>query len=85
MKESCEGDIKKKSVNDDLKNSPDLILACCNPWGCRLGHNLVTEQQQRTMRILILFVKGQKLECNGAKIGLISRSTSKSTFSSVFL
>ena len=21
-------------------------LACCNPWGCRVGHDLVTEQQQ---------------------------------------
>ena len=22
-------------------------LACCSPWGCRVGHNLVTEQQQQ--------------------------------------
>ena len=21
-------------------------LACCSPWGCRVGHDLVTEQQQ---------------------------------------
>ena len=21
-------------------------LVCCSPWGCRVGHNLVTEQQQ---------------------------------------
>ena len=21
-------------------------LACCSPWGLRVGHNLVTEQQQ---------------------------------------
>ena len=23
-------------------------LACCSPWGCRVGHNLVIEQQQTT-------------------------------------
>ena len=23
-------------------------LACCNPWGHRVGHDLVTEQQQCT-------------------------------------
>jgi len=21
-------------------------LVCCHPWRCRVGHNLVTEQQQ---------------------------------------
>ena len=21
-------------------------LACCSPWGCRVGHGLVTERQQ---------------------------------------
>ena len=21
-------------------------LACCSPWGCRVGHDLATEQQQ---------------------------------------
>ena len=24
-------------------------LACCSPWGCRVWHNLVTEQQQKAM------------------------------------
>ena len=28
-------------------------LACCSPWGHRVGHNLVTEQQQ----MLILLPK----------------------------
>ena len=22
-------------------------LMCCSPWGCRVGHDLVTEQQQQ--------------------------------------
>ena len=22
-------------------------LACCSPWGCRVRHNIVTEQQQQ--------------------------------------
>ena len=22
-------------------------LACCSPWGCRVGHDQVTEQQQQ--------------------------------------
>ena len=22
-------------------------LACCSPWGCRVGHNWVTEQEQQ--------------------------------------
>ena len=24
-------------------------LACCSPWGRRVGHNLVTQQQQRML------------------------------------
>ena len=26
------------------------ILACCSPWGRRVGHDLVTEQQQQQIR-----------------------------------
>ena len=22
-------------------------LVCCSPWGCRVGHDIATEQQQR--------------------------------------
>ena len=22
-------------------------LACCSPWGCKVGHDWVTEQQQQ--------------------------------------
>ena len=23
-------------------------LECCSPWGCRVGHDLANEQQQKT-------------------------------------
>ena len=26
-------------------------LMCCSPWGCRVGHDLVTEQQQPGTKI----------------------------------
>ena len=26
------------------------ILACCSPWGRRVGHDLATEQQQQSIR-----------------------------------
>ena len=25
---------------------------CCSPWGCRVGHDLATEQQSKSKRIL---------------------------------
>ena len=28
-------------------------LTCCSPWGCKVGHNLATEQQQRLVRLNI--------------------------------
>ena len=27
-------------------------LVCCSPWGCRVGHDLATEQQQLEVRSL---------------------------------
>ena len=30
-------------------NEGQGILASCSPWGHRVGHNLVTEQQQLTL------------------------------------
>ena len=30
-------------------------LACCSPWGCRAGHDLVTEQQ-RYIRSMCIFL-----------------------------
>ena len=26
-------------------------LVCCSPWGCRVGHDWVTEQQQHSILI----------------------------------
>ena len=31
-------------------------LACCHPWGCRVGYDLVTEQQQQYKRVVIMLV-----------------------------
>ena len=28
-------------------------LACCSPWGCRLGHDLATEQQQQKCQVKV--------------------------------
>ena len=30
-------------------------LACCSPWGHRVRHNLVTEQQQKIMKQQLFF------------------------------
>ena len=30
-------------------------LACCSPWGCRVRHELVTEQQQNGKRTKVNF------------------------------
>ena len=30
-------------------------LACCSPRGCRVGHDLVTEQPQATETLLVFF------------------------------
>ena len=39
------------SVDVSLNKLRELVknrsLACCSPWGCRVRHDLVTEQQQR--------------------------------------
>ena len=33
-----------------LKNiGAQRSLACCSPWGCRVRHNLATEQQQQSV------------------------------------
>ena len=32
-----------QTLGDDERHG---ILACCSPWGCRLGHELVTKKQQ---------------------------------------
>ena len=31
-------------------------LVCCSPWGCRVGHDLATDQQQQSVIFLILFM-----------------------------
>jgi len=33
-------------------------LACCSPWGCRVGHNLASEQQQTLIYLLAYAVSG---------------------------
>ena len=30
-------------------------LACCSPWGCRVRHDLVTQQQQCYIHFTLLF------------------------------
>ena len=40
----CNGhELGQTSGNDERQRG----LACCSPWGCRVGHNWVTEQQQQ--------------------------------------
>ena len=35
-------------------------LVCCSPWGCRVGHNLATEQQQiSSLKGILHFVLSQ--------------------------
>ena len=38
------------SMDMSLKDSGgQRSLACCSPWSCKVGHNLVTEQQQKSI------------------------------------
>ena len=36
-------------------------LTCYSSWGCRVGHDLVTEQQQQAMGEIALLVKERKI------------------------
>ena len=36
-------------------------LVCCSPWGHRVRHNLVTEQQQQIMLFLVDICKSNNL------------------------
>ena len=33
-----------KSLSKLWEIVKDINLACCSPWGCKVGHDLVTEQ-----------------------------------------
>ena len=41
-------------------NLLERTLACCSPWGCRVGHDLVTEQQPNIQNNLLINKAGSK-------------------------
>ena len=58
-------------------------LACCSPWGHRVGHNLVTEQQHSTLRLhrrrLYSLNKESKVRGEIGSFGIKYLFTSKNT------
>ena len=46
-------DLTDMTLSKRQESVMDTPLACCSPWGCRVRHDWVTEQQQRIYKMCV--------------------------------